>query len=202
MDLCNCYLNNLESKIYGQVIKNLYLKNKYFKYSMRLKKFEKTLTNNKTKNNYDSSNTYSANQSEFNVDSKKMIGDLECDDNLMKYFLNVKKLHPDAFYKKINSLIELRAIDFKLDKDLINLYVYEIMTGISFEENKLINFSVSLDENSRLLGLEVLSQNCFPDNKEIIVRIKSFIKLTSQSIKRIIIYLNFNKEINLLINDK
>lgn len=57
------------------------------------------------------------------------------------------------------------------------IYIYELGTGISLENNNNIFFSIELSTNLKLNDIKLLNEICFADNQEVVVKVASRKKL-------------------------
>ncbi len=153
----------------------------------------------------ESNSSFSEKQDDIDcINSQTLIGNLHFDDNIEVVCLQVKKLNPLArkIKKSENFEIILKPIDSTLERAINQTtYIYNLYTGICFENNKQIAFSVSIDEESRLRKYIVLTSTCFADDKEIVIRISSETEIGTESLKKILLYLSLKKNVNFKLTD-
>jgi hypothetical protein len=110
----------------------------------------------------------------------------------------MKKLNANASLKLINNTLQLKVLKYQLiNKISDKLFIYELNSGVAFEMNDMINFYITLDEESNLLNIKLLTSTCFANNNEIVVRISSEIYFSADSIKNMYIFLHAEKKLNI-----
>jgi hypothetical protein len=207
MKYCQECCLNFEKDVSSNIIKQIYKTNRFAKLKSKLDRLKNSIKNEKSLNaciecngccyNNVSSNTTHLSEAGL-TNSQALIGNLHYDDNIEVVGIKVKKLNALASISQSeNSEIILKPIEFFFEKTVNQTkHIYCLKTGICFQENRMVVFAVSIDEESKLQKYEILTTECFADNKEILIRISSESLLTPESLKKIFIHLSLKKRVN------